>query len=409
MIQHSEPGINPSVYFTEGSKKYSEQGEFEQSVLSKKGSDLQLDEFRDCPSPEKDSPVYVLPLNVPLHLIRRATKEFERGFLDERLIHKLLHLGRESPKFQQEYVRLRVESWLKPRKSSRHWTDIGTMPETTKQQESSSHVFPLGTPLHLIRRATIEFERGILDELLIHKLLPLDRESAEFRQEYIRLRVESWLTPRRSSRPWIANRDITDKTKEQESSSQSRPLVDFPQLIKRAIKEFESGMLDEYLVHKLLPLNRESPEFRQEYIKLRVQSLLRPRASSDPWSISFANPENTKKLITPEGHDFKNPLIVSNFKDLWGLLGPWLTVLIALIIYCSVQLSMLTIKYDISHGNIPQNSVTLIIALVLLLTSSLILYGCRGQHYKKFIPRLLGIGVAYGVTTTVSYLLLKFF
>jgi hypothetical protein len=409
VIQDRELGINPSVYFTEGSKKYSEQGEFDQSLLSKKGSQLQLDEFRDCPSPEKDSPAYVLPLNVPLHLIRRATKEFERGFLDERLVHKLLHLGRESPKFQQEYVRLRVESWLKPRKSFRHWTDTGTMPETTKQQESSSHALPLGTPLHLIRRATIEFERGILDELLIHKLLPLDRESAEFRQEYIRLRVESWLKPRRSSRSWTANGDITDNTKEQEISSQSRPLVDFPQLIKRAIKEFESGMLDEYLVHKLLPLNRESPEFRQEYIKLRVESLLRPRASSDPWSISFANPENTKKLITPEVHDFKNPLIVKNFVDLWGLFGPWLTVLVGLQLFCSFQLGELLIKYEIVHGNIPYNRVILTIELVLLITSSLVLFGCRGQYYKKFVPRLLGIGTACGVMAIVSFLLLKFF
>jgi hypothetical protein len=260
----------------------------------------------------------------------------------------------------------------------------------------------------LIRRAIKEFESGALDELLVHMLLHLGRESPKFQQEYIRLRVESWLKPRRSSIPWNATGAITNKTNEQESYSHVLPVGPPLHLIRRATKEFESGLLDEILIHKLLPLNRESPEFRQEYVRLRVQSLLRPRASSEPWFEMVGIASNTVEQVMPEEDNSKNPWSVDTHKDLWIFFGPWLSVLFIIQLFYSFELGALYKTHVLLDGNIPLNITTLIIALVSMFTSYFVLFRCRGQHYKKFIPRLLGLGIASTAIAAASFLLLKF-
>lgn len=78
--------------------------------------------------------------------------------------------------------------------------------------ESSVKVLPVEAPQHIIRRAIRDLESGSLDELLVHRLIGLDRESAEFRQKYIDLRVESLMRPRSSFSPCtelVANEWVT--------------------------------------------------------------------------------------------------------------------------------------------------------------------------------------------------------
>ena len=312
------------VHFSEEPKRYIEQDEFDQPLLLKDDTLLSLDEFRDSTSVANDKTVYILPLEAPPHLIRRALKEYESGFLNELLLHKLLHLDRNSAEFREEYIKLRIESWMKPKRSfipGATNDTINAITGNTEEQENSVYV-----PPHLIRRAITEFENGILNELLLHKLLHLDRDSAEFRQEYVRLRVESLLMPRTSS----------------ESSYEMAAIFG-----------------------------------------------------------------SAKEQIMTEGQHFKNPWLVNTLGDLWLFFGPFLSILIALQLFSSFKLAALLKTHVIQHGNISLITATLIIASVSLFTTTLVLYGCRGQDYRKFFPRLLAIGVVSAVIAFASFFLQK--
>ncbi len=201
-----------------------------------------------------------------------------------------------------------------------------------------------------------------------------------------------------------------------ESSVHVLPLEAPPHAIRRAIQELESGSLDELLVHKLLSLERDSAEFRQEYVRLRAASMMRPRASFSP-SIeggagtrreTIAIAGKTKAQITQEEINFKSPWSVNTLRDLWVFFGPWLTFLIALQLYYSFQLAMLFGKQKMLHGDLPFNMSALIIVLVSLFISSFVLKGCKGQDYHNFIPRLLSIGIVSAVIAITSYFLPKF-
>lgn len=199
-----------------------------------------------------------------------------------------------------------------------------------------------------------------------------------------------------------------------ESSVKVLP-VEAPQhIIRRAIKDLESGSLDELLVHRLIGLDRESAEFRQKYINLRVESLMRPRSSFSPCTELVVNSDRettsftskAKPRIVPQEVNYKSPWAVNTLGDLWSFFGPWLTFIFALELYSSYQLGSMFESQEILHGNFPINIGTLIIALVSLATSVLFLMRCKGQDYKNFIPRLAGIGIVSALISIASHLLL---
>jgi hypothetical protein len=98
-----------------------------------------------------------------------------------------------------------------------------------------------------------------------------------------------------------------------------------------------------------------------------------------------------------EGRHYKSPWVVYTISDLWRFFGPLLSALIALQLYYSYKLGAHFKSYEILHGNITLNLATLIIALVSLLISARVLYACRGQDYKNFIPRFIGIATVSAV------------
>lgn len=267
------------------------------------------------------------------------------------------------------------------------------------------HILAPEAPPHLIRRAIKEFESGMLNELLLHKLLYLDRNSAEFREEYIKLRIESWMKPKRSFIPGTTNgaiTGITGNTEEQENLVRVPP-----HLIRRAITEFENGILNELLLHKLLHLDRNTPEFRQEYIRLRVESLLMPRTSSESASDIAAIFGSVRQPMMAEAQQFKNPWLVQTLGDLWLFFAPFLTILIALQLLYSIKLGPLIKTHVALLGNVSAHMTSVILALASLFTTILVLYGCRGQDYRTFFPRLFAIGAVSAVIALASFVLPK--
>jgi hypothetical protein len=207
------------------------------------------------------------------------------------------------------------------------------------------------------------------------------------------------MKPRRSHEPLITNAATSGNTEEKE----------FPEsptnLIRLAIKELESGVLDIIVLHKLTSLDRHSAEFRQEYVKLRVEAWLKPRSSSEPCSKIEAFAGNTEEQDMQEGRHYKNPWVVYTISDLWRFFGPLLSALIVLQLYYSYKLGAHFKSYEILHGNITLNLATLIIALVSLLISARVLNACRGMVYKRFFPRLIGIATLSVVIALASVLL----
>lgn len=268
--------------------------------------------------------------------------------------------------------------------------------------DTTAYILLPEAPPHLIRRAIKEFESGMLNELLLHKLLYLDRNSAEFREEYIKLRIESWMKPKRSFIPGTTNGAITGNKEEQENLVRVPP-----HLIRRAITEFENGILNELLLHKLLHLDRNTPEFRQEYIRLRVESLLIPRASSESASDMAAIFGSVRQPIMAEAQQFKNPWLVQTLGDMWLFFAPFLTILIALQLFYSIKLGPLIKTHVALLGNVSSHMTNVILALASVFTTLLVLYGCRGQDYRTFFPRLFAIGAVSAVIALASFVLPK--
>lgn len=186
-------------------------------------------------------------------------------------------------------------------------------------------------------------------------------------------------------------------------------------LVRRAMKELQDGSEDELVTNKLIGLDRNSAEFRQGYVKLRVESLMRPRSSFMPCSELIVDPEREKSTCTSKVNAqiiqqpiLKSPWNVNNLDDLWSFFGPWLSFVIALQLYFCFNIGSLLRKQKMLDGNLQVNIATLIIALISLFTSILVLKRCKGQEYKSFIPRLSGIGIVSGLIAIGTRLLMKF-
>jgi hypothetical protein len=186
-------------------------------------------------------------------------------------------------------------------------------------------------------------------------------------------------------------------------------------LVRRAMKELQDGSMDEISTNKLIGLDPNSAEFRQAYIKLRVESLMRPRSSFIPCSELIVHPERETSTCTSKVNaqiilqpNFNSPWNVKNLGDLWDFFGLWLTFIIALQLYYSFKLGSLLRKFEMLDGNLQINIGRLAIALISLFTSILVLKGCKGQDYKIFIPRLSGIGIVSALIAIVSRLMLEF-
>jgi hypothetical protein len=177
--------------------------------------------------------------------------------------------------------------------------------------------------------------------------------------------------------------------------------------IRRAIQELESGRLDELIIANLISLDRNSAEFRQEYVRLRALSLTRPRALPSSWSEAHTMAIINNEIGNEEETYWNSPWNVNSLWDLWRFFGPGLTLLTAIQLFCSFKLATLLRKLEILPGNLSFTVTSFIIALLFLIINMLILNGCKGQDHQKFVPRLLGIGIVSSVIAIMSFLLVK--
>lgn len=179
--------------------------------------------------------------------------------------------------------------------------------------------------------------------------------------------------------------------------------------LRRAIREFESGSLDELLIHQLLQLDRNSAEFRQEYVRLRVESLMRPRATSKPSNSQypFHGAIESKEIQTSS--EMKSPWRINRFWNLWDFFGPWLTVMVALQGYASYNLARLLRE----EGVLPKSLSVYLIALAILgaalLASGMCLRHRRGSDFHEFSSRLIGIAVLSGAAAISSHVVFRIF
>lgn len=178
--------------------------------------------------------------------------------------------------------------------------------------------------------------------------------------------------------------------------------------IRRAIRELESGSLDELVINKLISLDRKSAEFREEYVRIRALSLVRPRPSAPSFNESYIIMGGAEEQSLQEEISYQNPWSVNSLWDLWRFFGPSLTLVIVLQLVFSLKLSALLGKLHIPPGNFPSSMIALIIASLSLYTSYLVLNGCKGREYNQCSPRLVGIGVVSAVLAVFTFLLVKF-
>ncbi len=180
--------------------------------------------------------------------------------------------------------------------------------------------------------------------------------------------------------------------------------------IRRAIRELESGSLDELVINKLISLDRKSAEFREEYVRIRALSLVRTRPSSPSFNESYIIMGGAEAQSREEQEEisYQNPWSVNSLWDLWRFFGPSLTLVIVLQLVFSLKLSALLGKLHIPLGNFPSSMIALIIASLSLYTSYLVLNGCKGREYNQCSPRLVGIGVVSAVLAVFTFLLVKF-
>lgn len=182
-------------------------------------------------------------------------------------------------------------------------------------------------------------------------------------------------------------------------SSELIPQLNAPApLIRRAIQELESGLLDELLIHQLLGFDRDSTEFKMEYVRLRVESLVRARASLNPTPATrpSSGPAEVKAApgyVAPNLFETKSPWRVHRFRDLWAFFGPWLTAIFAIQLYAGHKLMMgFLANKDLFPDMLPPHFATLSIVGSALTGSTAFLLRLRGKDFHDFTPRLVGIG-----------------
>lgn len=174
------------------------------------------------------------------------------------------------------------------------------------------------------------------------------------------------------------------------------------------IQEIERRLLDETMPNKASASDRVTavPLWGQLGRMLTWPMRTKSSFSSNDNTATITNhgkkKEKTKKIR------YKNPWAVNSLWDLWRFFGPVLTFLIALQIFSSLKLAELLKKLEIPNGHIPVNRIALVIALVSVFTNFLVIKGCKGQDYKNFIPRLLGIGIVNTLITLISFFLLDY-
>lgn len=190
-----------------------------------------------------------------------------------------------------------------------------------------------------------------------------------------------------------------DTTETVETLQQEAP----SHIIRRAVQEFESGSLDELLIHQLLEFDRDSAEFRQGYVKLRVQSLMRPRASNAPTPYSSLPGSPTRTEAETQEQQGHNPWRIDRIRDLWSFFGPWLTLLVAIQLYASHATGHLVAEKTKSLGEAPPHLIAVIMAGGLISLSALLLRGLRGRDFHDFSPRLLQISAASGACAIAAH------
>jgi hypothetical protein len=174
-------------------------------------------------------------------------------------------------------------------------------------------------------------------------------------------------------------------------------------IIRRAIQEFESGSLDELLIHQLLEFDRNSAEFRQGYVRLRVQSLMRPRASNTPTPYSTAPASLARSETEIQEQHGHNPWRVDRLRDLWSFFGPWLSLLVVIQLYASHATGhLVTESWKLLSSTSP-HLIAVIVAAGLVGLSAFLLQRLRGRDFHDFSPRLLQISAASGVCAIAAH------
>lgn len=188
--------------------------------------------------------------------------------------------------------------------------------------------------------------------------------------------------------------------------------------IRSAIQEFESGSLDELLIHQLLDFDRDSAEFRKEYVRLRVKSLMRPRSTFDaarPTAKHFSandsgNSGNSGNLGNPDALpdplEMESPWRIYRVRDLFSFFGPWLTVIGGIQIYGGRNLGYLLAEQNLLPEVLTPLQAAFLISVAAFGSSLALLARLRGKHYHEFIWTLVAITAPSGVLAIISHTLL---
>jgi len=163
-------------------------------------------------------------------------------------------------------------------------------------------------------------------------------------------------------------------------------------LIRRSIQELESGSLDELLIHQLLGLERDSAEFRREYVRLRVESLMKARNAPHPTPAADSSGGPVAVAAAPDLFETRSPWRINRFRDLWAFFGPWLTAIFGIQLYAGHKLVDLLAKRDLFPDILPPHLATLILVGCASTGSAALLLRLRGRDFHDFTPSLLGIG-----------------
>lgn len=161
--------------------------------------------------------------------------------------------------------------------------------------------------------------------------------------------------------------------------------------VNRAIQELDSGVLDEFVVNQLLQFDRTSAEFRQEYLRLRVESLIDAQIESIPSVNSQTGAHPTAMVQNMDRESPRSPWEIYRLRDLWSFFGPWLTIVAALQFYASMNLCKLLEDRDMLPYATSPYLVSVLPTCLLLTISALYLRSFRGKHFHRFVPHLLGI------------------
>ena len=176
-------------------------------------------------------------------------------------------------------------------------------------------------------------------------------------------------------------------------------------VVRRAIKELQTGELDERALLLIGDVDVNSPTFRRLYVEARCQSYLDSplgRHHMPPLSLlnqpatmlltdgpARSNPEHPYRISHSQMLEMakKNPWAVNSLRDLFNHHGPLVTLVISSAMATALQLHLKVLEG--AHWQLP------LLMIIMLLPAALHLRGMHGRDHLDFYKPLFGYLFAY--------------